>query len=208
MKNKYEFKETEIKDENKTLSSQVSDKMDNESLKKESNHRHFKQTTTVKKIAVLAILMALGVVFKFFSIGNGQFRISIWDLPLIIAGIIAGPLYGGICALGADLIYSLCFSPYPFSFIMMFTTIVWGVAGGLLYKKKIKIWHLAILVLCTSCIATGINSIYLWLYYGFQSLIAGLPIRLMTMIIKIPITTLVVYLIMKAVYSKLGYSKW
>ncbi len=163
---------------------------------------------TIKKIAILAMLMALGVAFKFFSIGNGQFRISIWDLPLMIAGIIAGPLYGGICALGADLIYSFCFSPYPFSFIMMFTTIVWGVAGGLLYKKRIKIWYLAIIVLCTSLIATGINSIYLWLYYGFQSMVAGLPMRLVTMFAKIPITTFAVYLIMMAICSKFDYSKW
>lgn len=163
---------------------------------------------TIKKIAILAMLMALGVAFKFFSIGNGQFRISIWDLPLMIAGIIAGPLYGGICALGADLIYSFCFSPYPFSFIMMFTTIVWGVAGGLLHKKKIEIWYLTIIILCTSLIATGINSIYLWLYHGFYTMVAGLPMRLVTMIVKIPITTLLVYSIMKAICSKFDYSKW
>lgn len=205
MEIKYE-KEIQIRDKDRTLSVLLHDKLYNTTFQKEKKIRQ--RRVTVQKIAVLAILMALGIVFKFFSIGNGQFRISIWDLPLMIAGIIAGPLYGGICALGADLIYSFCFSPYPFSFIMMFTTIVWGIAGGLFYKKNIKIWHLVIVVCCTSCIATGINSIYLWLYYGFQTMVAGLPLRLITMIVKIPITTCIVYFIMKAIYSKLDYSKW
>ena len=85
----------------------------------------FKMTT--KRLAILSILLALGVVFKsVFSIGDGEFRISFFDIPLFLAGMIAGPFYGGLVALGTDLIYGLCFSPYPFSFIMMFTTIIWG----------------------------------------------------------------------------------
>lgn len=163
---------------------------------------------TTKKLVVIAIMMSLAIIFKTYSIGNGQFRISIWDIPLMIAGIIAGPFYGGICALGADLIYSFCFSSYPFSFIMMFTTIVWGVAGGFFYKRKIKIWVLILVVLATSCIATGINSIYLTLYYGWQAMLTGLPGRLITMLIKIPITTIVVYAIIDVLYKKLDYSKW
>ena len=79
-----------------------------------------------KKIAVIAIFMALGVVLKFFSIGSGEFRISVWEIPMFLIGILVGPFYGGVCALGADLIYGLAFSPYPFSIIMMFTTVVWG----------------------------------------------------------------------------------
>lgn len=163
---------------------------------------------STKKLVVIAIMMSLAIIFKTFAIGNGQFRISIWDIPLMIAGIIAGPFYGGLCALGADLIYSFCFSSYPFSFIMMFTTIVWGVAGGIFYKRKIKILVLIIVVLVTSLVATGINSIYLSIYYGWQVMLAGLPGRLITMIIKIPITTIIVYVIMDVLYKKLDYSKW
>lgn len=104
----------------------------------------FKMTT--KRLAILSILLALGVVFKsVFSIGNGEFRISFFDIPLFLAGMIAGPFYGGLVALGTDLIYGLCFSPYPFSFIMMFTTIIWGVSGGLFYKNLMTIYFLYLL---------------------------------------------------------------
>lgn len=160
----------------------------------------------IKKIAILSILMALGVVLKFFSIGTGEFRISFWDIPLFMAGVIAGPIYGGIVALGADLIYGLCFSTYPFSFIMMFTTIIWGVAGGIFkYLKinKLTLIPLFIVVLGTSITSTVINSIYLILYYGFESMLVKLPLRLLVLVIKWPITTLLVYILYKSVFSKI-----
>ena len=160
----------------------------------------------IKKIAILSILMALGVVLKFFSIGTGEFRISFWDIPLFMAGVIAGPIYGGIVALGADLIYGLCFSTYPFSFIMMFTTIIWGVAGGIFkYIKinKLTLIPLFIVVLGTSITSTLINSIYLILYYGFESMLLKLPLRLLVLVIKWPITTMLVYILYKSVFSKI-----
>lgn len=159
----------------------------------------------IKKIAILSILMALGVVLKFFSIGTGEFRISFWDIPLFMAGVIAGPVYGGIVALGADLIYGLCFSTYPFSFIMMFTTIIWGVAGGIFKYLKINKFTLIplfLVVLGTSITSTVINSIYLILYYGFESMLLKLPLRLLVLVIKWPITTLLVYILYKSVFSK------
>ena len=162
---------------------------------------------TIKKLAILSLLMALGVVFKFFSIGSDSFRISIWDIPLFMAGVLAGPIYGGIVALGADLIYGLCFSSYPFSFIMMFTTIVWGVSGGLFkYIKisKLTIVPLYLLVLATSMTATAINSIYLITYQGLNTMLAGLPFRLLVMIVKWPITASLIYILYKSVFSKVN----
>ena len=162
---------------------------------------------SIKKIAILSILMALAIVFKFFSIGSDSFRISIWDIPLFMAGVLAGPIYGGIVALGADLIYGLCFSQYPFSFIMMFTTIVWGVSGGLFkYIKitKFTIVPLYLLVLATSVVATSINSIYLIMYQGMNAMVAGLPFRLLVMIIKWPITSTLIYILYKSVFERIN----
>ena len=161
---------------------------------------------TVKKIAILAILMSLGIVFKFFSIGNGEFRISIWDIPLFIAGMISGPIYGAIAALGADLIYGLCFSSFPFSFLMMLTTVIWGFSGGLLYNIKIKkntCIMLFIIVLITSILATMINSIYLTMMFGFESMLVKLPMRILVLIVKWPITSSLVILIYKEVFYRI-----
>lgn len=161
---------------------------------------------SIKKIAILSILMALAIVLKSFAIGSDSFRISFWDIPLFMAGVIAGPIYGGITALGADLIYGLCFSKYPFSFIMMFTTIVWGVSGGLFKYIKISkftIVPLYILVLVTSICATAINSIYLITYQGMNTMLAGLPFRLLVMIVKWPITSTLIYILYKSVFERI-----
>lgn len=163
---------------------------------------------TIKKLAILSLLMALGVVFKFFSIGSDSFRISIWDIPLFMAGVLAGPIYGGIVALGADLIYGLCFSQYPFSFIMMFTTIVWGVSGGLFKYIKISkftIIPLYLLILATSIFATAINSLYLVIYQGMNTMFAGLPFRLLVMFVKWPITATLIYILYKSVFEKVNF---
>ena len=46
----------------------------------------FKMTT--KRLAILSILLALGVVFKsVFSIGDGEFRISFFDIPLFMVDL-------------------------------------------------------------------------------------------------------------------------
>lgn len=157
---------------------------------------------TIKKITMMAILIALGVVLKFFSIGNGEFRISFWDIPLFISGMMMGPFYGMICALGTDLIYGLCFSSYPFSFIMMFTTIIWGISGGLFYNKVISkknIFVLYLIILITSLLATFINSFYLILYYGLETMLLKLPFRLILLIIKWPITSTLILLLSKGI---------
>lgn len=160
----------------------------------------------IKTIVLLALLMALGVVLKFFSIGNGEFRISFWDIPLFLSGIIGGPIFGAITALGADLIYGLCFSSYPFSFIMMFTTVIWGVSGGVFHYLKItekKLWVLFIVVLITSVVATIINSFYLILVYGFETMILKLPLRLLVLLIKWPITSMLIYIIYDSVFHQI-----
>lgn len=150
---------------------------------------------STKKLAFLAIMMALGIVLKsFLSIGSDNFRISFWNIPIFIAGIVGGPIYGGICALGTDLIYGFCFSSYPFSAIMTLTCVVWGISGGLFFKKNIKLITLGIVVLITCLIETTINSIYLYTYFeSIERVLVGLPLRLLVQLVRWPISTMLIY---------------
>ena len=148
----------------------------------------------IQKITILAILTALAMVLKKFSFGTGEYRISLYDTPVILAGIIAGPLWGMVVAFLSDFLYSLL-SGYAYSFIMMFSALLWGVVGGLFYKKKVNYFLLFILIFFASILNTTINSVQLYIWYGAGSLIAGLPLRITTMIIKWPITTTVVYIL-------------
>lgn len=161
---------------------------------------------TTKKLVFIAIMTALGVVLKsFLSIGNGDFRISFWNIPLFIAGMVTGPLYGGLCALGADLIYGLCFSPFPFSIIMTISCVTWGLFGGLLYKKEVKIVPLVIMILINCLFETFINSLYLWTYYqNLATVFIKLPVRLIVQLIRCPISVILIYTINKTVLRPLS----
>ena len=105
-----------------------------------------KDKITVKKLVILSLLMAMTTVLKFVSIGNGEFRISLFEIPIILAGITSGPLMGIVVAFGGDLIYGII-GGYSYSFIMSLSAMMWGLMGGLLYKKKVKIIPLVLLIL-------------------------------------------------------------
>lgn len=152
----------------------------------------------IKKIAVLAILTSMSVVFKTFSIDPGTNRISLFDTPLILAGIIAGPLWGMAVGFCADFIYSLT-SGYSYSFIMMFSAVLWEACGGLFYHKKVNFIKLLVVVLITSILTTGINTIQLTIWYGVDKMVVGLVTRIPTMFIKWPITSSLVYVLYKRV---------
>ena len=118
----------------------------------------------IQTLTLMAILTALSIVLKKFSIDTGLFRISLFDTPIIIAGMIAGPLWGVLVGFYSDLIYGLI-SGYQFSFIMMLSALVWGLCGGVLYKKKPKYLVLLLVVLISSVITTTINSLQLYIFY-------------------------------------------
>lgn len=151
-----------------------------------------KRRKLVLKMTTLAILMALSIILKKFSIDTGYFRISLFDTPLLLAGMIAGPIWGMIIAFISDLLYNLL-SGFAYSFIMMFSAVLWGLAGGIFYKLKLQFIPLLIVVFFISILTTTINSVQLYLWYGAGSLFSGLPLRISTMIIKWPITTILVY---------------
>lgn len=154
----------------------------------------------ILKLTIMATLMALSIVLKKFSIDTGVYRISLFDTPLFLAGIIGGPIWGGLVALCTDIMYNLL-SSYTFSFLMMITTVLWGVVGGIFYYVKPKFITLLIVILVTSIVNTAINSVQLSIWYGTSSMIAGLPLRIANMFIKWPITTVLVYVINKKVVN-------
>lgn len=149
----------------------------------------------IQTLTTMAVLTALAIVLKKFSIDTGMFRISLFDTPIILAGMIAGPLWGVLVGFYSDLIYGLI-SGHPFSFIMMLSALAWGLCGGILYKKKVNYLILLLMVLGFSIVATTINSVQLYIWYG-GGMWLDLPQRIITMLIKWPITTTIVYILYK-----------
>ena len=104
-----------------------------------------------KNLAVCAMLAALSVIFArlIVPMPNAFTRFSIEAIPIFIAGILFGPLAGGIVGFVADLVGCL-FSGYGYNPFFCVPPILYGVLPGLLrflLYKKTDLWRIALLYL-------------------------------------------------------------
>lgn len=165
---------------------------------------HFqKGIFTTKTLNRAAILIAMSVVFKsFLSIEGGVFRISFFDIPLIVLGIMLGPVIAIISGFVVDWIYVLT-SPFAFTFnFMTLSTIAWALIPALFLfrRKNISIFILSIVIILTSIIAFSLNTYQLYIWYGTGAF-GDLPVRIVIMLVKLPIQISLINILYKRVLS-------
>ena len=83
-----------------------------------------------------AMSVTIGIFCKnFMNFGGGLFRITFENLPIIIAGMLFGPVTGGIVGAATDMIsYFLSSQSYPPNLIVTLGAISVGVVSGLISK--------------------------------------------------------------------------
>ncbi len=168
-----------------------------------------KRKITTRALALIAILSALSVTLKFFSIETGFSKVTLYDVPLMVVGLIFGPI-GGIAGFIVDWIHGLAkgYTLGPFTL----SSIAWGLVPALLAKlfkfkyqadgnRKKTISIIFVIVLITSFVALSLNTYALSLLHGWGPTIAKLPIRVITLIIKLPIQTIVLYKVLDVYYK-------
>jgi ECF transporter S component (folate family) len=149
----------------------------------------------LKKIIYLSLFIAMEVIFtRFLSIQTPIVRIGFGFLPIAIAAMMFGPIYGGIMAGVADVLGMMLF-PSGGAFFPGFTisACLSGVIYGVLLYQKPKTWiriTMAVVTL-TIIITLGLNSIWLAMLTG-QGIWAILPTRILKAIIMIPIQIIVI----------------
>jgi ECF transporter S component (folate family) len=157
-----------------------------------------KKKLTVEKMTILAVLLALGAVLKMIEIGTGEFRISVFEIPLAIAGIIGGPIWGFFVAFFADGLYILV-KGWPYSPLMSLSTALWGLLAFLSVRRnKVEFRYLVAYVIGVSILNFLINSVQLYIWYDWGFL-ANVPLRLIIMIVKWPILIGSIWLIYRRV---------
>ena len=99
---------------------------------------------SIKRLTTTAMLVAISVVIGFFcktylNFGEGLFRITFENLPIIMSGIIMGPLTGGVVGFLSDMIsYFLSPQSYPPNLIVTLGATMVGVVAGGVSKFVIK----------------------------------------------------------------------
>ena len=92
-----------------------------------------KRNMTTKTLAYCAMLAALQIVLaRFVSIvPTRDMRISIEAIPLVLAGLLFGPVPGVMVGFAADFIGCITLNPFPYNPIFSIPPMLYGLCGGL-----------------------------------------------------------------------------
>ena len=178
---------------------------------KEENKMETSSQSSKNLVLIMAIassMMALGAILKVFGIMlNANMRIAFFALPIMLSGLICGMEYGILTAIGADLIYSL-FSGYAFNPAFTLSAVYWGILGGIFRilknKNKLNIVVIILGILIASLLETHTNLVVTYILYGTYTTIASLITKYIVLIIKLPILSLLLYVIDKRVIDKIN----
>ena len=97
----------------------------------------------IKLLTNMAMMTALSTVIGIFCKSvldfGGIYRITFENLPIILTGIVLGPVAGGIVGLSSDLIsYLLTGQAYPINPIVTLGAVMIGVISGIMAKYVIR----------------------------------------------------------------------
>ncbi len=98
----------------------------------------------IKTLTLAAMLVAMSVIIGIFcksllNFGGGLFRITFENLPIILSGIIFGPIVGGVVGIASDLVsYLLSGQVYPPNLVVTLGACLVGVISGIVAKYLIK----------------------------------------------------------------------
>lgn len=153
------------------------------------------QRWNVKTLVFMALFVALDlVVGRLLSIDLGPYRISFGSVVLILSGLWLGPVAGGVCGFGADIIG--CFMKgYTVNPLITLAAVMWGVIPALmkgLFSSSEKAKNKRIAWLSVSVVLTGALSslvtttagLVLILGYNFYAIMPG---RLVQFAIMMPL---------------------
>ena len=167
----------------------------------------------VERIAYDAVLSAVTVALGFFALDLGTFKFTFENFPIILAGFLFGPLDGALVGLvgiflaqviryGVDISTPLWILPYVLS----------GLYIGLVSRarnKEFAWWQLLLILLVNALLVTGVNTFSLYIYRKFilhvpvETMIADVPLRIATNLIKAVLFTALTALLLPPLRSLL-----
>lgn len=179
-------------------------------MKKSIRSSIFPNLRTMTSAAMLtAMSVVIGIFCKnFLNFGGGLFRITFENLPVILAGILYGPLAGGVVGAASDLVsYLLSSQAYPPNLIVTLGAFASGFIAGIVPRYLLRRRGLAQIILSGSMAhlvaSMLIKSLGLYQYYG-ALVIWRIPLYLI--IAPLEILILCMLLRNKTVQRLVGYS--
>ncbi|HEY8364312.1 MAG: folate family ECF transporter S component [Bacilli bacterium] len=158
-----------------------------------------KSKKIIRQVVFGAIFASVAIIMKLFISYETQFfAVRIFEIPIMIAGILLGPLYGGLVGLVTDLVYSMInirglnVGPNLFTVEAMLFGIIPGIVFTFFRYKKTTIILSTVITLIIAFIVSS-TQLFIWQYEQPASFFALLPYRFLVMIIKIPFEIIILH---------------
>jgi len=177
-----------------------------QSLPSEEKGGAFFMEKRIRKMAYTGLFIAISVILTRFFAGNiyllGIFalRLSFGEVPIMLSGILLGPVYGAICGALSDII-GYAINPVGGPYFPGFTlaSALTGLIPGLIAKYYRHSWNwssLTTTVIITSAITVLLNTLWLSLLSG-KAYLALLPTRIIGKALLIPAYVIILKLAIK-----------
>ncbi|MBR3893977.1 MAG: folate family ECF transporter S component [Clostridia bacterium] len=130
---------------------------------------------SLRSLTVAAMLTAISVIIgifckNFLNFGNGLFRVTFENLPVLLSGMLFGPLVGGLVGVASDMIsYLLSNQVYPPNLIVTAGAFLIGFLSGALSRLPIRREVPRVILSASVAHLVGsviVKSIGLYQYYG------------------------------------------
>lgn len=155
-----------------------------------------KENNYLTTVVCVAFLIALDIILtRFLSIQTQFLRIGFGFIPVAVAGIAYGPVWGGICGAVGDILGMLIYPSGAYFPGFTLTAALTGVIFGLILYRKTSFVRV-ITASAAVCIILNLLLDTLWLdiMYG-SGFIALLPARAVKCFINIPIYSIFIEII-------------
>lgn len=152
---------------------------------------------TTKQLTKVAVLIALAVVLKsFLSFETGSFRFTFYEIPMMVIGILFGPIIGGATGIIVDF-FHMMFSPWAFTFnVFTISNMMWAIVPGIiLFNKKFTRSKVIVAVVIASFIAFFLNTYGIYQFRGIGEMYGTLPYRIGVLFIKLPLQVMALEII-------------
>lgn len=153
----------------------------------------------IRTIAACGMLLALNVVLGMFTVNiSSLLRISFSYLPIAAAGMLFGPIGGGIVGAAGDILAYFVRPTGPYFPGFTFNAFLSGfIYGLLLYRRPVKLPRVfSAKVLVTLFISFLLNPLWLSIIYG-KAFLVIVGTRITTNLIMIPIETVMLLALLK-----------
>ena len=147
-----------------------------------------KKQTNIKKICVCAVLAALYVGLDYLAVSfsapfGGTMKVSVSGLPVIIASVVFGPLWGAAVGfIGAFLGQLITYGIAPTTLLWVLPAVIRGISMGylfILFKRSTKPYILCISTIISSLLVTAVNTIVLYIdskIYHYPAALLGISL--------------------------------